>query len=167
MCVCVWVGDIVVLLQSECPGASKAEGLDCFHPLIIMIEKRVTAPENWPESPISCCGQRAAHYPQCIAPWFHQKHNTMLTPGLCWIGLTFFIFLSSSSANSEFNECITHVWSKLESKALLSFRVFKYISGKFLTCFCPLTLLGHFHFPLSGKWGISLKLIKCVFSVKK
>lgn len=148
MCVCVC--DIVALLQSKWPGASKAEGLERFYPLIIMIEKRATAPENWTEPPVSCCGQRAPHYPQCTTPRLHQRHNTMLTPGLRWIGLTFSLSLFFFPAYSEFNKCITHVLSKLEWKALLSSCHFKYIPGKFLTCFLAFNPSGSFSFPT--KW---------------
>lgn len=51
-----------------------------FYPLIITTKKRSTAPENWTELPVSCCGQRAPCYPQCTTSRLHQRHNTMLTP---------------------------------------------------------------------------------------
>ena len=97
VCLCVWYCSSTPKCSPEkWPGASKAEGLEFFYPIINTTEERATAPENWTEPPVSCCGQSAPHYPQCTTGWLHQRHNTMLTPCLHWIGLTLSFFPSFS-----------------------------------------------------------------------
>lgn len=111
------------------PGASKAEGLEFFYPIINMTEERATAPKNWTEPPVSCCGQRAPHYPQCTTGQLHQRHNTMFTPCLYWIGLrlsfSLFFFLcvqwiQMSDFKTKTNKYNTHVSVLIKLKASLS-----------------------------------------------
>lgn len=111
--------DILALAFQKVAQRFKGRGIRVFffYPIINMTEERATAPENWTEPPVSCCGQRAPHYPQCTTCRLLQRHNTMLTTCLHSIGLrlSFFFFFFVVAYNefwflkiktNKYNMCI-------------------------------------------------------------
>lgn len=151
------------------PWRFKGSGIRAFYPIINMTEEKATAPENWTEPSVSCCGQRAPQYPQCTTGRLHQRHNTMFSPCLHWKGLRVSFLLPLSLSVSLFfayNAYNSDIWFEDQNKytthmiccSVSSLKIFR---GNFRHVFWPLTLPGHFHFPPSTKWGVFWSLISC------
>lgn len=115
-----------------------------------MVEGRMTAPEDWPEQPASCCGQSECHLPTMQhRPSRSARHNDHVSLCLYWrIAIVSARLFSARPLfiRRRCNTCILSCEAQNESEPPFSLSL-KYILGNSWHVFWPLTLLGHFHFP--------------------